>query len=158
MKEIGMDSVRTFRLNITPRTHIRATVGDKILFKIPRDKLRNAGLKRLIRLEKYNEYKINLASQASAKQFVPVEQGMHIVFYLPVAKSWKKYKQKQMHLQLHQNRPDIDNLAKSFLDSLLQEDKHIADIRFTKRWVNQEKGYIDIFISTPTFQSKDTLI
>ena len=44
-------------LNITPQTHVRATQGDSIFFRIPREKLRPAGLSRLLRLEKYNKYK-----------------------------------------------------------------------------------------------------
>ena len=42
-------------LNITPQTHVRATQGDSIFFRIPREKLRPAGLSRLMRLEKYNQ-------------------------------------------------------------------------------------------------------
>ena len=55
-------------LNITPQTHVRATQGDSIFFRIPREKLRPAGLSRLLRLEKYNKYKVDLCAEAKAKQ------------------------------------------------------------------------------------------
>jgi Holliday junction resolvase RusA-like endonuclease len=143
---------------ITPQTHVRSTQGDRIYFRIPRDKLRPAGLKRLLRLERYNQYKIDLSALAKKVRFSPPEQGGHLTFYIPVPKSWKKYKKEQLHLQLHQSTPDWDNLAKAFYDSLLSEDKHIADIRVTKKWVNQEKGWIEFISDRPSYRSSDNLM
>lgn len=150
--------IRKTIFNITPQTHVRATQGDRIFFKIPRDKLRPAGLKRLMRLERYNQYKIDLSALAKSKKFVPPEQGGHLIFYIPVPKSWKKYKKETMHNQLHQSTPDWDNLAKAFFDSLLSEDKQIADVRVTKKWVNQETGWIEFIKNDFDFVSKDNLI
>jgi Holliday junction resolvase RusA-like endonuclease len=143
---------------ITPQTHVRATQGDRIFFKIPREKLRPAGLKRLMRLERYNKYKIDLSALAKAQKFVPPEQGGHLIFYIPVPKSWKKYKKEAMHNQLHQSTPDWDNLAKAFFDSMLAEDKQIADVRVTKKWVNRESGWIEFIKKDLDFGSKDNLI
>jgi Holliday junction resolvase RusA-like endonuclease len=111
-----------------------------------------------MRLEKYNEYKITLSAMARSKQFAPPEQGGHIVFYIPVPKSWKKYQKEHMHMKLHQQKPDWDNLAKAFFDGLLMEDKHIADVRVTKRWVNVDHGWIEFNIDLPNFPSDDVLI
>lgn len=145
-------------LNITGQTHVRATVNDRIFFRIPRNLLRPSGLKRLLRLERYNNYKIDLLAEAKRKRYIPSEQGSHITFYMPVPKSWKKYKKEQMHLQLHQSTPDWDNLAKAFFDALLVEDKKIADVRITKRWVNQESGWIEIVTDLPKIRSSDNLM
>lgn len=150
--------MRKVTLNITPQTHVRATQGDRIFFRIPREKLYPSGLKRLMRLERYNEYKISLLAIAKSNRYVPSEQGTHITFYIPVPKSWTKIKKSKHHLQLHQSQPDIDNLAKSFFDSLLSEDKHIADIRITKRWINQDKGYIEINVYDAEYSSPNSLI
>jgi len=144
--------------DITPQTNVRATQGDRIFFRIPREKLFPAGLKRLMRLEKYNDYKLSLAGIAKSKRFVPPEQGGHLIFYIPVPKTWKKYKKEEMHLKLHQSKPDWDNLAKAFFDGLFLEDMHIADVRVTKRWVNQEKGWIEFNTDLPNFPSKDVLL
>jgi len=144
--------------NISPQTHVRATQGDRIFFKIPRDKLHPPGLKRLMRLERYNEYKLNLSAIAKSKRFVPPEQGGHLIFYIPIPKSWKKYRKLEMHLKLHQSKPDWDNLAKAFFDSLFAEDMHIADVRVTKRWVNQETGWIEFITNLPDLPSKDVLL
>jgi len=150
--------IRKTIFSINPQTHVRATQGDRIFFKIPRDKLRPEGLKRLMRLERYNQYKIDLSALAKAKKFVPPEQGGHLIFYIPVPKSWKKYKKEMMHNQLHQSTPDWDNLAKAFFDSLLSEDKQIADVRVTKKWINQEAGWIEFIKNDFDYGSKDNLI
>jgi Holliday junction resolvase RusA-like endonuclease len=111
-----------------------------------------------MRLERYNEYKLNLAAEAKRVRFQMPEQGAHITFYIPVPKSWRKHKKISQHLQLHDSTPDVDNCCKAFLDSLLAEDKHIADIRITKRWLNAPKGYISVKVDLPTYPSKDTLV
>ena len=143
---------------ITPQTNVRATQGDRILFRIPREKLRPEGAKRLNRLERYNEYKLSLAELARIKKFTPPEQGGHIIFYMPVPKTWKNYKKIEMHMKLHQSTPDWDNLSKAFFDALMSQDKVIADVRVTKRWVNEENGRIEFIEYLPEFPSKDVLI
>jgi len=149
---------KTYKFQITPQTHVRSTQGDRIYFRIPREKLRPAGLTRLLRLERYNQYKIDLSALAKQIRFTPPEQGGHLSFYIPVPRTWKKYKKEQYHLQLHQSTPDWDNLAKAFFDSLLHQDKGIADIRVTKKWVNQESGWIEFTSQLPTLPSKDNLM
>jgi Holliday junction resolvase RusA-like endonuclease len=149
---------RKIIFNIDPQTNVRATQGDRIFFKIPREKLRPAGLKRLMRLEKYNEYKLSLSAIAKSKRFAPPEQGGHLIFYIPVPKSWKKYKKEEMHMRLHQSKPDWDNLAKAFFDSILSEDMRIADVRVTKRWVNKDRVWIEFNINLPDIPSNDVLI
>jgi len=155
-----MQSTRTRKtiFKITPQTNVRATQGDRIFFRIPREKLRPAGLKRLMRLERYNDYKLSLKALANAQKYKPSEQGSHITFYIPVPKSWKKYKKEEMHMKLHQSKPDWDNLSKAFFDGLCAEDMHIADVRVTKRWVNKEDGWIEITEQIPIYPSKDVLI
>ena len=143
---------------INPQTNVRATQGDRILFRIPREKLRPAGLKRLLRLEKYNEYKYSLSDLARKQRFTPPEQGGHLIFYIPVPKTWKNYKKTEMHMKLHQSTPDWDNLSKAFFDALMSQDKCIADVRVTKKWINEENGYIEFIEYLPEFPSNDVLI
>ena len=131
-------------LNITPQTHVRATQGDSIFFRITREKLRPAGLSRLMRLEKYNQYKIDLHAEAKNKQFTLPPIGASIIFFIPVPPSWSKKKKKLHHGRFHQSKPDIDNLQKAFLDSLMAEDKQVAHLEVQKRWVDFELGWIEI--------------
>ena len=149
---------KKYILNITPQTNVRATQGDRIFFRIPREKLRPAGLSRLLRLEKYNDYKSSLSALVKQQRFTIPEQNVHMIFYIPVPKTWKEYKKNEMHMKLHQQKPDIDNLVKAVFDSIFIEDKYIADFRATKRWVNQPEGYIEFLIELPEFPSKDVLI
>ncbi len=146
-------------LKITPQTNIRATQGDRIFFRIRRDKLRPEGLKRLLRLERYNKYKIDILSLSKEKNFTFPEQGLEINFFIPIPKSWKEYKKKAMHLKLHQQKPDLSNLLKALEDGLLSEDKGIAHYAgVSKRWINKPEGYIELVIHPPKIKSNDNLM
>lgn len=142
---------RTIVLSITPKTHVRTTQGDRVFFRIPRDKLRPSGLKRLLRIEAYNKYKVDLLAEAKSKGFVVPHQGLSIKFMLPVPPSWSKKKKKQYHMTLHTAKPDLDNLLKAFLDSLCVEDKYIAHYgELAKYWVDFDMGWIELTIQEPT--------
>jgi Holliday junction resolvase RusA-like endonuclease len=130
-------------LFITPQTHVRATRGDSVFFRIPREKLYPRGLERLKRLEKYNDYKVDLLTEAKKVGFTLPPCGLKITFYIPVPRTWSKKKKKLHHGIIHQSKPDIDNLTKAFLDSLVAEDKFIGNISITKRWVNYPLGWIE---------------
>jgi len=140
-------------LHITPQSHLRATKGDSIFFRIPREKLKPTGLKRLLRLERYNQYKIDLLAEAKRTGFELYPSGMSITFYIPCPKSWSQKKKTAHHGMLHQSRPDIDNLAKAFFDSITQEDKFIANVTLTKRWVDFPLGWIDCELKRVSNQS-----
>lgn len=138
---------KRYLLNITPRSHVRVTKGDSIFFRIPRDVLRPAGLKRLLRIEQYNNYKLCLLAECKRVGFTLPPSGTHISFFFPVPQSWSKKKKIRYHGSLHQSRPDIDNCCKAFFDALVDEDKHIANITLTKRWVDFPEGWIEISVS-----------
>ncbi|MGX5913932.1 RusA family crossover junction endodeoxyribonuclease [Aliidiomarina sp. Khilg15.8] len=60
--------------------------------------------------------------------------GAHILFVLPMPKSWSKLKRQQQLAQPHLQKPDTDNLVKAVLDAVHNEDQGIWDIRGTKVW------------------------
>jgi len=62
------------------------------------------------------------------------ESGFHILFMLPIPKSWSNQKQQEMCMKPHQVRPDLDNLCKALFDATYQEDSVIWDYRATKLW------------------------
>ncbi len=126
---------KVIRFNVTPQTAIRANQGDRIFFQIPRDKLRPTGLRRLLRLEKYNKYKIDLKAIANSQKFTLPCQGAYIRFYIPCPPSWSKKKKALYHNTLHSSRPDLDNCLKAFFDSLFTEDKIIGHIQASKHWL-----------------------
>lgn len=144
-----------------PQTKVTATQGDKKLFWIDADRLRPEGLKRLLRLEKYNLYKKELQAAAIDAgldlldlYFDIKEMGGHylqIKFYVPVPHTWRKWQREKMHLQPMESTPDWDNMAKAIQDALIpkepgsrRNDKIIADIRITKIWFHDSKQYIKI--------------
>jgi len=144
---------KKYILHITPQTNVRATQGDRIFFRIPREKLYPAGLKRLLRLEKYNNYKVDLRAEAKRVGLVLPEQGASVKFFIPMPKSWRKFKRETMHFKLHQSKPDIDNCTKSLFDSLFDEDKKIAHIEVAKFWVDFPVGWIEVTISEPKYDA-----
>jgi Holliday junction resolvase RusA-like endonuclease len=125
---------------------VRATQNDRTFFRIPRQQLYPSGLKRLLRLERYNDYKISLAALAKQKRFILPNYGSSIKFFMPVPVTWKKWKKEQMHMKFHMSRPDLDNLLKAMLDSLMSEDKQIAHYEAAKYWVNASEGWIEVSI------------
>ncbi|NIR52908.1 RusA family crossover junction endodeoxyribonuclease [candidate division KSB1 bacterium] len=66
-----------------------------------------------------------------------VENGAEIIFYLPMPKSWSKKKKSEMDGQPHRQTPDLDNLAKSFLDSVFDSDAHFSALCLEKYWAKQ---------------------
>lgn len=122
---------------------MRTTQGDRIFFRIPRANLRPPGLKRLLRIERYNDYKIELLAEARRNHFTIPPTGLSVTFYFPIPKTWSKKKRKLHHGMLMQSRPDLDNTIKGFFDALVSEDKYIANIHATKRWADYPTGWIE---------------
>lgn len=58
----------------------------------------------------------------------------HVIFVLPMAKSWSEAKRVENDLQKHQQVPDKDNLEKGLLDALFGQDCAAWDGRVTKVW------------------------
>lgn len=66
------------------------------------------------------------------KVFLPEQP--HIIFYMPMPKSWSAKKKKSMDGKPHKQKSDLDNLVKALFDALFENDCHIWDFRVTKRW------------------------
>lgn len=68
------------------------------------------------------------------------ESGAHIIFMMPMPKSWSKKKKLKMVGTPHKQVPDLDNLIKGLGDAVYQDDSCISDISASKIWA--EKGMI----------------
>lgn len=68
--------------------------------------------------------------------------GCHITFVIPMPDSWSKKKQAEHIGRPHQQKPDVDNLMKSLMDAVFDDDSSVWDARITKIW--GEKGQIRI--------------
>ncbi|MBU2709176.1 RusA family crossover junction endodeoxyribonuclease [Zooshikella marina] len=80
------------------------------------------------------------------------ESGYHLIFVLPMPKSWSKKKRAEMRGQPHKATPDKDNLEKGLLDALFVDDAHIWDGRVSKYW--GDEGQI-IVKRIPTYNTLD---
>jgi len=63
----------------------------------------------------------------------------HVIFYIPMPKSWSKKKKAQMDGKPHKVRKDADNLLKALQDACYDEDKTIWDMRTSKVWAYEGK-------------------
>lgn len=84
-------------------------------------------------VQKYWDYKDELRLRLP-KDFEMPESNYHLIFYIPMPKSWSATKKAEMMYTKHQQTPDKDNLEKGFLDAVCDEDSHIWDGRVTKYW------------------------
>lgn len=69
-----------------------------------------------------------------------VNNGAHITFVLPIPNRPKKFQRQGMP---HQQKPDLDNLIKSVLDALFDDDSHIYDLSAKKIWGHVGKIIIE---------------
>lgn len=184
-------------LNISPQTNVRSSQGDKILFRIPTDcrKLKGkkpcvlfrktgecshilsaGGRARKKRLEKYNQYKVDVLTLANAAGFQMPPWGWSLYFYIPILKTYSKNKREALHGQPHTVKFDLDNGIKAIFDSLSVHDQRVAQLSGAgKFWVDTmtigEKGekiigpgWIEILLNQPvynpfnvTFRDESTL-
>lgn len=69
-------------------------------------------------------------------------ETIHVVFHIPMPKSWSAKKRKTMRGMPHQQRPDIDNILKGLMDAVLPEDSHVHGVVAYKTWA--DTGAIEI--------------
>lgn len=67
---------------------------------------------------------------------------LEIEFGVPMPKSWPAKKKLLMEGKPHTQRPDIDNLAKAFMDALCEDDSYVYSLKAVKLWSNE--GYIKL--------------
>lgn len=103
----------------------------------------NNYLNRKRTIEKYWDYKRKLRELADEQRFIMPPTGCWLRFFISMPKSWTKKKKLEKLFTPHTSHPDVDNCAKAVMDSLMKEDKMIADYRVTKLWYDGT-GFIEI--------------
>ena len=68
--------------------------------------------------------------------------ALTIKFYIPFPASYSKKKRAELLGTYHDQKPDIDNLCKGFMDAWHTEDKHVAVLNAEKFWA--DTGYIEV--------------
>ncbi len=66
-----------------------------------------------------------------------LEPQFEVEFHVPMPPTWSKKKKATMAGQPHQNRPDLDNYLKAFIDALCEEDKFVYAVRASKFWAEE---------------------
>lgn len=67
---------------------------------------------------------------------------LHLTFFVEMPKSWSKKRRAESIGKPHDAKPDIDNLAKAFMDAFKTEDKHVYKLVAEKYW--SETGSIEV--------------
>ena len=82
---------------------------------------------------KYFEFADKMREEAEEQHF-RINDAVEIEFRIAMPKSWSKKKKIEMLGQSHTQKPDIDNLIKAVLDSLLKDDSGVHTVRARKYW------------------------
>jgi Holliday junction resolvase RusA-like endonuclease len=88
---------------------------------------------------KYFKYKSDLRLLMPGYE---LGMSLDIKFYLPMPKSWSKKKRAESNGSYHDQKPDIDNLVKGFMDTWGSDDKHVAVLKAEKYWA--EEGALEV--------------
>ena len=86
---------------------------------------------------KYRSFKDECRSQD-----LELFESMSVVFEIEMPKSWSAKKKSEMDGEPHQQKPDVDNLVKGLLDTML-EDSHVWRVHAEKRWATEGKIKIE---------------
>ena len=90
---------------------------------------------------KYRAYADELRTLAKEHDYV-LGESLTVVFVMPMPKSWSKKKRLEMRAKPHQQRPDLDNLCKAFMDALAKEDSHVWRFEIVKKVWGKEGNII----------------
>ena len=102
---------------------------------------------------RYWEFKDRLVAQAKEQNFkLGNEIMIQIIIEMP--KSWSKKKKEFMIGMPHQQRPDVDNIAKGIMDSLLENDSCVYSLFAEKYWGLENIIYIENGVKDELLRNK----
>lgn len=87
-------------------------------------------------VQRYFTFRDELRLQARQKHY-ELKDTLNITFYIPMPESWSKKKKEEMNGKPHQQKFDIDNGVKGFLDTMTYNDAHVWDCHARKFWAYQ---------------------
>ena len=86
------------------------------------------------------------ARAAAPKTLNPKPTSVSWTAYISMPASWIQKKKDAMRGQLHQSKPDRDNIDKGVLDALWESDSCIATGTIEKRWDDGKGARIEITV------------
>lgn len=82
---------------------------------------------------KYRAFKDSIRENLSI--YFEGKQVRHwIVFVVEMPQSWSKKHRAEMDGTPHQQKPDVDNFIKAFLDAVTDDDSHVFEVHALKIW------------------------
>mgnify|MGYP003402255683 FL=1 len=84
-------------------------------------------------VHRYHQLQNIIREQADKMGFV-LKKTFEAVFFVPIPESFSGKKKKELVGMPCEERPDIDNYVKFFLDTMAKEDKSVWYIKAEKRW------------------------
>ena len=84
---------------------------------------------------RYNQFKKDLKELVRGE----LDPTFDIDFFVPMPKSWSEKKKREHVGKPHQDKPDIDNFLKSFMDAMASDDSYIWDAHPRKFWAYEGK-------------------
>jgi len=89
------------------------------------------------KVNRYNAWKDHVRHQMRVQGVkIPKDPvGLEFTVYIPMPKSWPKKKQYAFMATFHNQKPDIDNVAKAMMDCIFEEDKCVGVLNCRKVWV-----------------------
>lgn len=91
-------------------------------------------------VERYHAYCDELRLRLTGWE---LPEDLDIVFCLPMPQSWSQKKKSEMVGKPHQQKPDIDNLLKGFMDAMATEDSYVWKVTAEKRWRTEGAVWVD---------------
>ncbi len=99
---------------------------------------------------RYHAFRDELRRLAKQGKFILPAAGMSLMFVIPMPKSLSKKERARRKWQPHQQKPDIDNLLKAFLDALAKEDSYVWGLESVQKvWGGTGEGKIIIWAKEP---------
>ena len=127
--------INPVEIKIDPVGKPRMTQSSKWIHKKPSHTLTKSQLAHLKALEKYRAFADELRLKCNLYGVKLVDR-LQCEFYIKMPESWSKKKKLKMRGEPHQSKPDIDNICKAVMDSLLKDDSVIYRIQASKYWGN----------------------
>lgn len=91
----------------------------------------------------YWQYKNDLTTYLLKEKFI-ASDTLQLCFFLPMPDSWSQKKRTEFQMTKHQQKPDIDNLVKGFLDIAKEQDCTVWHIDAKKYWTSDKTGFITV--------------
>lgn len=92
---------------------------------------------------KYRAYADEVRLKWDYTELEKFPEQVHLLFIIPMPKSWSKKKKEEMEGMPHQQTPDTDNLTKAIKDIMCGNDSYVYNEWAEKYWGYRGEVHID---------------